>query len=494
MNKILTPEEEIYILKRLNYYKSYGINLWADGEKLKFRSEQKLSPEMRDELMNDKELLLGFFLSETEREADYFSLTPIQSAYITGCQKDYELGGTNAHYYVEYEIEDIDIACMQKAINRSICDNDALRLVVCGDGRQRVLKSTPEYLLELNEVTGEEGIMAEREKWSHHIYHLGEWPMFHFGVTKKAGNTYILHFSFDCIIMDAWSAKMLLDRIFSLYRGENVPKLDYSFEKYMRQFSANERCDEKAEKYWDSRIDDMPECPVLDYKCNFSDVGEIRYKRLMYRFSAEDTVKLYDRLKKIYITPSVFMCTIFLKVMSHYSSKKDITIDLTLFNRMPFDKEVNETLGDFTNIGFASYHAADETFMQELQKVSAQFWKLLEFHDYDGTKVLKKLGRRLPGKALMPIVFTSTLQGFVKEQRPLGFREVYAISQTPQTAIDHQLRDDTGALSLSWDYITELFDEEYINKIFEAYIALTKKVMFADSWDQIISTVEGGEG
>ncbi|HRU97882.1 MAG TPA: condensation domain-containing protein [Ruminococcus sp.] len=493
MNKILTPEEEVYILKRLNYYGSCGISLWAEGEKLKFRSDQKLSPEMRDELMNDKELLLGFFLSEPEREADYFSLTSIQSAYITGCQKDYELGGTNAHYYVEYEIENMDISRMQMAINQSIRDNDAMRLVVCSDGRQRVLKSTPEYLLELNKVTGEEGITSEREKWSHHIYPLGEWPMFHFGVTEKAENTYILHFSFDCIIMDAWSAKMLLDRIFSIYRGETVPKQDYSFEKYMRRFSSNDQSYEKAEKNWNDRLNDMPECPVLDYKCSFSDVREIRYKRLMHRFSTDETIKFYERLKKLYITPSIFMCTIFMKVMSHYSSGKDITIDLTLFNRMPFDKEVNDILGDFTNIGFASYHAEGETFVQELKKVSAQFWKLLEFHDYDGTRVLKNLGRKSPGKALMPIVFTSTLQGFVKEQRSLGFREVYAISQTPQTAIDHQLRDDMGALSLSWDYITELFDEEYIKKVFESYIAFTKKVMNADNWEQTISIAEGGD-
>jgi yersiniabactin nonribosomal peptide synthetase len=350
----------------------------------------------------------------------------------------------------------------------------------------------PEYILEVNENCGDEGVLDVRDKWSHHIYPLGEWPMFHFGITGKNGGISVLHFSFDCIIMDAWSAKMLLDRIFSDYRGETVPKLSYSFEKYMRDFSAREYDDKKADDYWKGRIKEMPECPQLDYRCSFSDVKEPRYKRLMFRFSTEDTAALYEKLKKLYITPSVFMCTAFLKIMSYYSSRKDITIDLTLFNRLPLNREANDILGDFTNIGFASYCDSNDTFAQELKKVSAQFWKLLEFHDYDGTKVLKEWARKAPGKALMPIVFTSTLQGVLKEQKYPCAREVFAISQTPQTAIDHQLRDDTGALSLSWDYITELFDEEYINMMFSAYIVLVKRLMTENNWDKVIPAAEGG--
>ena len=482
----MTAENEVYILRRLNYYKNLGINLWAESGRLKFRSENKMSADIREELLKDKELLLNFFAVDR----DFFELTPIQSAYIAGGKEDYELGNTNAHYYTEYESENIDAERMQSAINAVIRENDALRLVVSPEGKQRVLNEVPEYVLDVNKAD----TLEIREKWSHHIYPLNEFPMFHFEVSRNNDKD-VLHFSFDCIIMDAWSAKMLLERIFSLYHGETVKKTEYSFERYMHDISGREKTlsDKKAEEYWNKRTAEMPPCPVLDYRCPFSDVKTIRYKRLAHSFSREETEKLYERLKKMYITPSAFMCTVFLKVMSHYSKNKDISLDLTLFSRQPLNREINNVLGDFTNVGFVSYSPKqNETFINEVKAVSAQFWKLVEFRSYDGTKVLKELSKKKMGKAVMPIVFTSTLQGIISGEKESDFREVFAISQTPQTAIDHQLRDDMGFLSLTWDYITALFDEKYICGMFGTYAGLAGKIMNENDWNKVID-VRGAE-
>ena len=58
--------------------------------------------------------------------------------------------------------------------------------------------------------------------------------MFHFCVGKTSGKTSVLHVDFDCIILDAWSAKLLLNEIFSLYYGKDVKFPRISFMNYMR--------------------------------------------------------------------------------------------------------------------------------------------------------------------------------------------------------------------------------------------------------------------
>lgn len=469
---------EVYALSRLAYYNNLGITLWMEDNKLKFRAcKDKLSPAIMEKLKRDKEILIHGLAYKEVVENDYFPLTPIQTAYIAGGENNYELGDTNAHYYTEYTIDNIDIGLLQNAINWVIKTNDALRLLIEADGRQRVLKKVPIYSIET--CRRKEDI---RTAWSHHRYRLGEWPMFHFEVSQDEIPT--LHFSFDCLIMDAFSAALMLDQIFSIYNGEAPKRSKLQFEDYMRNiYMVTNKINTKAEAYWTERVKKMPGAPKLAYRKKFDEVEKTYFKRLEYEFSRKETQKLYDRLKDLFITPSACMCTIFMKVLSVYSDEKELTVTLTLFNRAPVHKDINLVLGDFTNIGFASYYVAkDATFLEELRETSKQFWKLVEFHSYDGTRVLKEMSRSIPGKAVMPIVFTSVLQGKLKSREELSYHDSFTISQTPQTAIDHQLRDDGEGMRLSWDYIEELFDEIDIQKMFDTYIGFTRRIIEADDW------------
>src|SRR5205814_10608970 len=51
-----------------------------------------------------------------------------------------------------------------------------------------------------------------------------------------------------------------------------------------------------------------------------------------------------------------------------------------------------------------------------------------------------------------------------------SFGEVgYAISQTPQVWLDHQLMEMDGGLYLNWDFVEGLFAEGVVEGMFEAY-------------------------
>ncbi len=485
----LTAEQEVMAMDRINYYKKAGFTLWAEDAKLKFRvKEGKMTDQLKSELVKDKPILIKYFGHESERASSSFRLTPIQEAYVIGSKGGYQLGDTNAHYYSEYQITGLDKEKFQRVLNELIKEYDALRLVINSDGTQRVLKKVPEYMVKVNANVTDEELKNIRKKWSHHRYEYDSWPMFHFEISDN-DNTSILHFSFDCLIMDAWSASMMINMLFDYCKyDKDIKKVSYSFEKYMRDVVSKNKLepDEKAKAYWSEKLKKLYDSPKLSYSCDFDKVASIRYQRLSYSFTPVETQTLYDKSKACFITPSQVLCTIFMKVLAHYSKNKKLTIDLTLFNRFMLNEEVNDLLGDFTNVGFTSYEEKqDTTFLTEVKDVSKQFWKVVQFHDYDGTRVLKELGRKQPGKAVMPIVFTSVLTGDITKCADY-YKEIYAISQTPQTAIDHQLRDDNGYLQLSWDYITALFDEKYIHNVFDTYIAVIKKVINEDWNNQIL--------
>ena len=108
-----------------------------------------------------------------------------------------------------------------------------------------------------------------------------------------------------------------------------------------------------------------------------------------------------------------------------------------------------------------------------------QMWRLVQYRKFEGSNILKMLSSGRAGKAIMPVVFTCMLEGNVSKvtKKRYSFKEEYAISQTPQVVLDHHVRDDLGYLKISWDYIIDIFDKQYITDIFGAYVNNIKKFM-----------------
>ncbi|HSS52915.1 MAG TPA: amino acid adenylation domain-containing protein, partial [Thermoanaerobaculia bacterium] len=88
------------------------------------------------------------------------------------------------------------------------------------------------------------------------------------------------------------------------------------------------------------------------------------------------------------------------------------------------------------------------------------------------------LARRRGGlaPALMPVVFTSTLnlvsQGEALAGLGAGAEWGYAISQTPQVWLDHQVYENQQGLSYTWDVVEGLFPPETVMDMMASYQAL----------------------
>lgn len=220
------------ILEFLEQLRENGIQIWGEGEKIRYRSKNRqLAPETLRILKMAKGQILDFFRMI---EKNVIPLTSIQTAYVVGQTAGCELGNINAHYYIEYTIESLDVERLEQIINLVISKNDALRLIVTHEGKASFLDNVPYYSVPVYSLYDGNDREQKRLERSHHRYNYYKWPMFHFCVGKTSGKTSVLHVDFDCIILDAWSAKLLLNEIFSLYYGKDVKFPRISFMNYMR--------------------------------------------------------------------------------------------------------------------------------------------------------------------------------------------------------------------------------------------------------------------
>lgn len=468
------------ILRFMEQLRENDIQIWAEGEKIRYRTRNThLEPEVLEILKKHKKQILDF-LHMIRRNT--VPLTSIQSAYIVGQKAGCELGNTNAHYYIEYSIESLDIERFEQALNLVIAKNDALRMVITHESKASFLEKTSSYSVSSYTLSNEADKMEKRAQRSHYKYSYYEWPMFHFCVGKNAGKEDILHVDFDCIILDAWSARLMLDEVFDLYCGRQIVFPEISFMEYMKQ--KEDKKDLNAEEYWQVRTANMPCFPHLNFKKRFSEVRDIRFDRLEYDFSYEETKQLYKKIRTCRFTPAAVISTVFMKTLAQYSDNSSVAVNVTLFNRQPLHKDVNKVLGEFTNTAVISYEDEDASVLDSIRKIQSQLWKLVQYRDFNGADILKMLSAREPGKAVMPVVFTCMLSGdtCLREKQADLFKEEFAISQTPQVILDHHVRDDTGHLKISWDYVVEIFDRSSITEIFSAYTTALKNFIYNDKF------------
>lgn len=118
---------------------------------------------------------------------------------MVGRQNRYALGDITANYYVEYQVENLDIRALERALNEVIRKNEILRTVIHANGTAKALAENPGYHIE---IVPDDGSRDLREEMVSHTFELGQWPMFDIKVKMLDADRGIVHVDIDCLILD----------------------------------------------------------------------------------------------------------------------------------------------------------------------------------------------------------------------------------------------------------------------------------------------------
>ena len=125
--------------------------------------------------------------------------------------------------------------------------------------------------------------------------------MFDIIVSDLGNDNYIVHFSFDCILLDGWSANMMISEIFEVYEGRTIKKPQLSFKDYVTNesiFLEDKEYHKKAIEYWKNSVQSLPNAPELKYKVDFSQVETPHFKRKRFVLDKNKTHLLNEKIKK----------------------------------------------------------------------------------------------------------------------------------------------------------------------------------------------------
>ena len=468
--------------------------------------QQHANIELMAKAIDDRRLSpvygLPAMVSCPEKRFEEFALTDLQQAYWTGRNPDFEMGNVSTHGYLEIEAENLDTGFFGDALQVLIARHDSLRMRITPDGKQITLPRVPRYdpaFLDLRGMS-DEVIAAEldsiRDEMPKRVFDVHEWPLFEVRLTKLSPTVCRVHIGIEALIADGWSAWILLQDFNAIYgaleRGERprLPELSYQFRDYVAALEALKEGPlyRTARDYWMGRLDKLPPAPALPLVMDPAQIARPRFHRRSTFIAPVYWQTLKQKAAGQNITPSVLLLGAYSEILSAWSNAEHFTINITVFNRIPFAPEVNEMVGNFSAISLLEVDfSAASNFTDRAQAIGQRLWQDLANIYFTGVQVLRALGQKRGkvGQARMPVVFTSMIGVLADDPKfEAGVldpaREMYGVGQTSQVWLDCVVAERDGGAVVIWDAVEELFPEGLLDDMFQAYETLMVRLATND--------------
>ncbi len=425
-----------------------------------------------------------------DQQGEPFPLTEIQQAYWIGRTAGFELGNVAAHYYVEVDYAELNVARLNSVWQRLIQRHAMLRAIVRSDGRQQVLEQVPPFEVEVVDLREAPAAAAQAEldrlrgALSHEVRPSDTWPLFDIRAARLDGARVRVFYSFDLLIADAFSLLLLSREAAELYANPtmSLQPLSLSFRDYVLNEPrlGSEEEHQRSRDYWQERLPKLPPAPELPLVKLPAAVERPWFVRYATRLDPPRWARLKSHAAHLGLTPTTVVLRAFADVLALWSKHPHFSLNLTVMNRLPVHAQVSQLVGEFTSLELLAIDgtANGGSFLARAASLQQQLWEDLDHRRRGGVQLMRDMARDLDAhaRALLPVVFTSTLSLGGDQDDTLPFVgtgvPVFGLTQTPQVWLDCGAFQHAGSLIVNWDAVEELFPPELLTDMSRAFEAL----------------------
>src|SRR5581483_427590 len=379
-----------------------GVKVWSEAGQLAIRAPKGvLNDELRTALSTGKDELLAILAAQgsdddalprlriaPHERHEPFPLTELQQAYWVGRGGIVELS-TAIHSYTEIE-DDIDLERLSAAWQTLIDRHEMLRAVALPTGEQKILTSVPRYRIETEDLRGETPeraaarLSAARERMSHQIFPLEQWPPFELRAFLLAERKVRVCISIDCTFLDAWSLQILFRELVQAYRRPDQPleprTLELSYRDYVLGLAglAETNSYQKSIAYWRDQIATLPPPPPPPLAVDAAALGRPRYRRWVERIDPASWERLKSQAQRRGITPPGLLLAAWAEVLGRWSRTPRFTLNVPLYNRLPLHPQIHDVVGTFSSFTLVEVDPRGRrSFEQRARAIQQRLWDAL---------------------------------------------------------------------------------------------------------------------
>lgn len=453
------------------------IELSLDNNKLKIKSpEGVVTKELLEEIRNNKEELIEYissisvknrFLSIPKAESkEYYTISSAQRRlYFL-----HELGGDVLAYNVPQVVRlegNLDRDRFAGAFHKLIERHESLR--TCFELRNgEPVQKVCDRLLPVIEYFPSDGSAVEPviERFVR-PFELSEAPLIRIGLIELSANEHLLLIDMHHIITDGVSFGVLTRDFMALYNNEQLPAMQLQYKDYAewQQVEDFKSSVSRQKEFW---LNEFAEpVPVLELPIDFARPLIKGYKGSSVNFEIDAAAAgLRSIAEAEGATTFMVLLSVYAVLLSKLGNQEDIVIGIPASGRQHADLE--NIIGMFVNtLAFRSYPSGDLSFEEYVRSVKLKTLACFDNQEYQYEKLIEEL--KVP-RDTGRNPFFDTMFVFENFETPglaiPGLQLKPYNRKQPVSKFDLTLSavEAGGKLSLSFEYSTELFKKETIER------------------------------
>lgn len=497
------------VITILSALKEKGIILSLDDSKqnLKLKGNlANLSPEEKEQLRNNKDEIIRFFLDNDNRQSKLEKIAPAPLS------KDYPLsdeqrrlwiisqfeGGSESYnmpYRLEFK-EALDINSFQKAINAVIERHESLRTVFRlnedGEPRQIVLSSDElAFTVDFKDCRSEDpsSVDAYIQQDSFLPFDLENGPLIRATLFRAQDENYVFYYNLHHIICDGWSISVLSKDLFTFYKSfivneePTLAHLNIQYKDYANWQLSRQNSEEfhKQLDYWKKQLEG--ELPVLrlpgmkPFAKEQSNDG-ISLSTFLDR---ESTAKLKEFAHANGGTLFMGLLACWKVLFYKYTGNKDIILGSPVAGRNHPDLE--NQIGFYVNtLAFRTLINGDSNFSELYRQIKEQTLQSYQNQQVSFDKLVEELEivRDTNRNAIFDVMLV--LQNLDQQQEAIVFSdELLQITNDGLTKAKFDLQitmsEVEDFLSLNIIFKSEVYEQELIENLIKHFRLLVKNLL-----------------
>ncbi|WP_329241753.1 amino acid adenylation domain-containing protein [Actinoallomurus sp. NBC_01490] len=431
---------------------------------------------------------------------DRFPLTDLQSAYMVGRSRVFELGGRQ-NYYLESEIVGLDPGRAEDAVNKVVERHEQLRTVMSKDGYQRVMgvEETPRVrvpvidLTDLDRDRQEESIRQIRERMCGAGLDPAGWPLFEVVVSRLRPHRVRVHLRMSLILLDGSSMRTVISDWLEYYKnpGIELPPVHETFRQWRLSRLAREDDEEFRRQlaYWEERLDTLPEAPRLPTARQAAGIDSVWFTGRTSRLTEQQWRRFCANFRKHRVLPSTALLHVFAEALGAWAETPHFCLNFVHQYDIAYRPGVQQVVGQRSaTLPLEVDLRHDEDFWARAQRLQRRLWRDMANKDVTAVRISRELAKRngWTQRAAFPYVFTNN-QGPGFDSMPPGrpaFRLVQRVQHTPQVLVDNQIRDALdGGIFSNIDFVEEAFPPGLPAAVVESYRRMLETLAGPDGAD-----------
>ena len=383
--------------------------------------------------------------------------------------------------------EKVDFEKMKKSIE-IVCakhDNFKLKLKI-KDGDVMQVLSEEQNTVEVIDVVDLQEMEKVREKLVRTPFKLENSLLFKFYIFKFKDGTGAISYITHHLIADAWTIAFICHEVMKTYSAlkqnqEIETKAIYSYIDYInseKEYLKSEKF-QKDKSYWEEKFSNIPEVAnIPGTRQENIDLNNATAERIEYEITKKEVDELKEYCKSNNISLYNFFMAIYAIYISEITNLDEFVIGTPILNRTNF-KEKNSA-GMFVNMAPLRINLKGvEDFKTFTKNIAIDSLSMLKHQKYSYQSLLENLREKnkdIPN--LYNILLSYQITNTQMDEGDVKYRTEWTFNGYCADNIDIQICDfnDTGSLSVSYDYKTNIYDGKDIENIHKRILNIISQV------------------